>query len=151
MRTSDERVDELGVKIRLLGERVDSLTATVTAARGDARPARGRPCRLRERLDHGSSRLDDVTAELRRLERDDTLAERLDTLQVAVVSASGALADREEEATALRARIDEAYSRVGSVVGELQQHGDRALEAGRVARDAPAHDRGCSSKAEPRS
>ncbi len=121
MRTSDERVDELGGKIRLLGERVDSVTATVTAAAATLGRREADLAALRERLDHGSSRLDDVTAELRRLERDDTLAERLDTLQVAVVSASGALADREEEATALRARIDEAYSRVGSVVGELQQ------------------------------
>ena len=142
MRTSDERVDELGGKIRLLGERVDSVTATVTAAAATLGRREADLAALRERLDHGSSRLDDVTAELRRLERDDTLAERLDTLQVAVVSASGALADREEEATALRARIDEAYSRVGSVVGELQRTVDRSLEAGRVARDAPAHDRG---------
>ena len=105
---------------RLLGERVDSLTATVTAAAAALGRREADLAVLRE-IDHRSSRLDDVAAELRRLERDDTLAERLDTLQVAVGSASGALAEREEEATALHARIDEAYSRVGSVVSELQR------------------------------
>jgi chromosome segregation ATPase len=120
-RTSDSRVDELGANVRMLAERVDSLTATVSANAAALGPRDKELAAIRERLDAGTLKVETVAAEIHRLERDDTLAERLDALQVALVEANGAIADREAEATQLRARIDEAYARAGDALSELQR------------------------------
>jgi chromosome segregation ATPase len=120
-RVSDSRVDELGANVRMLAERVDSLTATVSANAAVGGRRENELATIRERLDTGTQRIEALTAELRRLERDDSHAARIDALQVALVEANGAIADREQEAEQLRARIDEAYAHVGDVVGELQR------------------------------
>ena len=121
VRASDSRVDELGSRIRLLADRVDSMGATVAATAATLGRREGDLATLRERLDHGASQIEDVTAELRRLHREGDLVARLDGLHASVAVVNGGLAAREDEAAALRARIDEAYSRVGTVVTELQR------------------------------
>ncbi len=121
VRASDSRVDELGATVRQLAERVDSLTATVSANAAALGRRDVELGALRERIDGGAARLESVAAELRRHERDDSLVERLDALQVALVEANGAIADSEQVAAQLRGRIDEAYAHVGDVVSELQR------------------------------
>jgi chromosome segregation ATPase len=121
LRASDSRVDELGGRVRLLADRVDSMAATVAAAASTLGRREGDLANLREKLDRGSSQIEGLTVELRRLHRDGDLLQQLDALNAAVAVANGGLAAREEEAAALRARIDEAYSRVGSVVTEMQR------------------------------
>jgi chromosome segregation ATPase len=120
-RTSDSRVDELGAKVRLLAERTDSLTATVSANAAALGRRDTELAAVRERLDAETRKVEQMAADMRRLGQDDTLSERLDALQVALVEANGAIADREQEAEQLRARIDEAYSHTGAAVTELQR------------------------------
>jgi chromosome segregation protein len=121
LRASDSRVDELGSRVRLLADRVDSMAATVGAAAATLGRREGDLANLRERLDLGASQIEGLTVELRRLHRDGDLLQQLDALNAAVAVANGGLAARDQEAAALRARIDEAYSRVGSVVTEMQR------------------------------
>ncbi len=121
LRASDSRVDELGSRVRLLADRVDSISATVSAAAATLGRREGDLAVLRERLDHGASQVEGLSVELRRLNRDGDLLQQLDALDAALAATNGGLAAREQEATALRSRIDEAYSRVGSVVTEMQR------------------------------
>jgi chromosome segregation ATPase len=121
LRASDSRVDELGSRVRLLADRVDSMAATVSAAAATLGRREGDLAILRERLDLGASQVEGLTVELRRLNRDGDLLQQLDALNAALAVTNGGLAAREQEATALRSRIDEAYSRVGSVVTEMQR------------------------------
>jgi chromosome segregation ATPase len=121
LRASDSRVDELGSRVRLLADRVDSMAATVSAAAATLGRREGDLAILRERLDAGASQVEGLTVELRRLNRDGDLLQQLDALNAALAVTNGGLAAREQEATALRSRIDEAYSRVGSVVTEMQR------------------------------
>ncbi len=121
LRASDSRVDELGSRVRILADRVDSMAATVSAAAATLGRREGDLAVLRERLDLGASQVEGLTVELRRLNRDGDLLQQLDALNAALAVTNGGLAAREREATALRSRIDEAYSRVGSVVTEMQR------------------------------
>jgi chromosome segregation ATPase len=121
LRASDSRVDELGSRVRLLADRVDSMNATVAATAATLGRREGDLATLRERLDQGAAQIEDVTTELRRLNREGDLVARLDGLHAAMAVVNGGIAAREEEASALRERIDEAYSRVGTVVSELQR------------------------------
>ena len=131
LRASDSRVDELGGRVRLLADRVDSMGATVGAAAATLGRREGDIAILRERLDAGAAQIEELTVELRRLHRDGDLLQQLDALKAALAVTNGGLAAREQETSALRSRIDEAYARVGSVVTEMQ----RALGglAGQVA------------------
>jgi chromosome segregation ATPase len=119
-RASDSRVDELGSRVRLLADRVDSMGATVAAAAATLGRREGDLAILRERLDLGASQIEELTVELRRLHRDGDLLQQLDALNAALAVTNGGLEAREQDATALRSRIDEAYARVGSVVTEMQ-------------------------------
>ena len=121
LRASDSRIDELGSRVRLLADRVDSMGATVGAAAGTLGRREGDLAILRERLDAGASQMEGLTVELRRLHRDGDLLQQLDALNGALEVTNGGLAAREQEAAALRSRIDEAYARVGSVVTEMQR------------------------------
>jgi chromosome segregation ATPase len=120
-RSADSRVDELGARMRMLAERVDSLTATVSANASAAGKRDNDLAAFRERLDLGARKIETVASELHRLQNEDSVAARVDALQVALVEANGAIADREQEAEQLKGRIDEAYARVGDVVTELQR------------------------------
>jgi chromosome segregation ATPase len=121
LRASDSRVDELGSRVRLLADRVDSMGATVGAAAATLGRREGDLAILRERLDTGASQIEGLTVELRRLHRDGDLLQQLDALNAALELTNGGLAAREQEAAALRSRIDEAYAQVGSVVTEMQR------------------------------
>jgi chromosome segregation ATPase len=121
LRASDSRVDELGSRVRLLADRVDSMGATVGAAAATLGRREGDLAILRERLDAGASQIEGLTVELRRLHRDGDLLQQLDALNAALEATNGRLVAREKEAAALRSRIDEAYAQVGSVVTEMQR------------------------------
>ncbi len=121
LRASDSRVDELGSRVRLLADRVDSMGATVGAAAATLGRREGDLAILRERLDTGASQIEGLTVELRRLHRDGDLLQQLDALNAALEVTNGGLAAREQDTAALRSRIDEAYARVGSVVTEMQR------------------------------
>jgi chromosome segregation ATPase len=119
-RTSDARVDDLNAKVAYLTERVDTLAKTVATTAAGLVGREGEIATLRQRLDEGSTRIEQASVELRRLQGDGSLARRLDALQAALDTTNAGLGARETEVVALRTRIDEAYSRVGTVVAELQ-------------------------------
>jgi chromosome segregation ATPase len=119
-RTSDARVDGLGAKVAYLTERVDTLAKTVATTAAGLVGREGEIATLRQRLDAGSARIEQTSVELRKMQDDGSLARRVDALQAALDETKAALAGRETEVVALRSRIDEAYSRVGTVVAELQ-------------------------------
>jgi chromosome segregation ATPase len=119
-RTSDARVDNLGAKVDYLTERVDTLAKTVATTAAGLVGREGEIATLRQRLDEGSARLEQTSVELRRMQSDGAGTRRLDALKVALDATNERLAGRENEVAALRSRIDEAYSRVGTVVAELQ-------------------------------
>ena len=121
VRSSDSRVDGLGGKVDYLTERVDTLAKTVATTAAGLVGREGEIATLRQRLDEGSARIEQAAAELRRVQSDGTFVERLDALKRAVETTSAGLAGREGEIAAVRARIDEAYTRVGTVVSDLQQ------------------------------
>jgi chromosome segregation ATPase len=119
-RTSDSRVENLGAKVDYLTERVDTLAKTVGTTAAGLVGREGEIATLRQRLDEGAARIEQASTELRRMQGDGSLARQLDALQVALDTTNARLVDRETEVVALRSRIDEAYSRVGTVVAELQ-------------------------------
>lgn len=119
-RTSDARVEGLGAKVEYLTERVDTLGKTVATTAAGLVGREGEIATLRQRLDEGSARIEQASAELRRMQGDGSLTRRLDALQSALDATNAGLGARENEVVALRSRIDEAYSRVGTVVAELQ-------------------------------
>jgi chromosome segregation ATPase len=119
-RSADARVDGLDGKVAYLNERVDTLATTVATTAAGLVGREGEIANLRQRLDQGAARIEQATAELRRMQGSSTLADRLDTLQSAVDATSAGLGARERDIAAVRGRIDEAYSRVGTVVAELQ-------------------------------
>jgi DNA repair exonuclease SbcCD ATPase subunit len=119
-RTSDARVDGLGAKVAYLTERVDTLAKTVATTAAGLVGREGEIATLRQRLDAGSARIEQTSVELRKMQDDGSLTRRVDALQAALDETKAALAGRETEVVALRSRIDEAYSRVGTVVAELQ-------------------------------
>ena len=119
-RSADARVDDLNGKVAFLNERVDTLATTVATTAAGLVGREGEIANLRQRLDHGAARIEQAATEIRQLQGSSTLADRLDTLQGAIDQTTAGLAERAHEVTAVRARIDEAYSRVGTVVAELQ-------------------------------
>ena len=119
-RSSDSRIDGFGAKIAYLTERIDTLSTTVATTAAGLAGREGEIATLRHRLDEGSARVEQTAAELRRVQGDGTLARRLDALQAALDETRAGLAARENDVASVRARIDEAYARVGTVVGEIQ-------------------------------
>ena len=119
-RTSDARVEDLGAKVEYLTERVDTLAKTVATTAAGLVGREGEIATLRQRLDEGSARIEQASVELRRVQGDGSLTRRLDALQTALDDTNAGLGARENDVVALRSRIDEAYSRVGTVVAELQ-------------------------------
>jgi chromosome segregation ATPase len=119
-RASEARVDDLGRKLAFLSERIDTLATTVGTTAAGLAGREGELATLRERLDRDSARIDQATAELERIQDDGSLAHRLDALETALDATAAELSSREIEGAALRARIDESYTSVGSVVTELQ-------------------------------
>jgi chromosome segregation ATPase len=120
-RTSDPRANELTSKVDVLAQRVDTLATTVSTTAAGLAGREGDIAGLRQRLDESSSRIEQTVAELRLQQGDHELANRLESLQSAVAATTKGLAGRGGEIAALRARIDEAYARVGTVVGEIQR------------------------------
>jgi chromosome segregation ATPase len=120
-RASDSRIDALNGKVLFLTERVDTLGATVATTASGLAGREGDMAALRHKLDEGAAAVSRVAAELRGLERDDALPKQLDSLQAAVAKTVDGLAAREKETAALRSRIDEAYSRIGTAVSDLQR------------------------------
>ena len=82
-RMSDSRVDELGAKVRMLAERVDSLTATVSANAAALGRRDSELGAIRERIDAGTQKIETFAVELRRLGRDDSLSARSSPTPVA--------------------------------------------------------------------
>ncbi len=119
-RTSDARLDGIGTKIDYLTERIDTLAKTVATTAAGLVGREGEIATLRQQLEGRSAEIERMAIELRRLQGDDGLAKRLDELRDAVDKATKGLEARESEAAALKARIDEAYSRVGTAFTELQ-------------------------------
>jgi chromosome segregation ATPase len=119
-RTSDARLDGIGTKIDFLTERIDTLGKTVATTAAGLVGREGDIATLRHQLEERSAEIERMATELRRMQGDSGLTHRLDELQVVVKATTAGLATRESEATALKARIDEAYSRVGTAFTELQ-------------------------------
>ena len=119
-RSGDARVDALDGKVAYLNERIDTLATTVATTAAGLVGREGEIANLRQRLDEGAARIEQAAAELRRMQGSSTLADRLDTLQSAVDATTAGLGARERDIAAVRGRIDEAYSRVGTVVAELR-------------------------------
>jgi chromosome segregation ATPase len=120
-RAPDSRIEALNGKVLFLTERVDTLATTVATTASGLAGREGDMAALRHRLDEATAAIASMTKELRRLERDESLPARLEELQAAVARTGQGLAAREQETAALRERIDEAYSRVGTAVSDLQQ------------------------------
>lgn len=120
-RTGDQRIDELGRKVDYFSERLDTLAKTVAATASGLAGREGDVAVLRQRLEESSTRVEHAVAELRRLQGESALMERLDSLENAVATTTSDLAERKRDITAVRARIDEAYARVGAVVSDLQR------------------------------
>jgi chromosome segregation ATPase len=119
-RVSDSRVEGLGGRIDNLTERVDTLARTVATTAAGLAGRDGDIATLRQRLDEGSARVEQTAAEVRRMQGDGALAHRLDALQAALDEATASFENRESDVAAVRARIDEAYSRVGTVIAGIQ-------------------------------
>ena len=119
-RTGDQRIDELGRKVDYFSERLDTLAKTVATTASGLAGREGDVAVLRQRLDESSTRVEHAVAELRRLQGESALLERLDSLESAVATTTSGLAGRKQDIVAVRARIDEAYARVGAVVSDLQ-------------------------------
>ena len=119
-RASDARVESLGAKLTYLNERIDTLATTVATTAAGLAGRDGELVTLRQRLDESSSRVEQTAEELRRMKGDGALVHRLDALQSAIDETTTSIADRERDVTAIRARVDEAYSRIGTVVAGIQ-------------------------------
>ena len=119
-RLSDSRVEGLGGRIDYLTERVDTLARTVATTAAGFVGRDGEIATLRQRLDEGSARVEQTAAEVRRMQGDGALAHRLDALQATIDETKASFEDRESDVAGVRARIDEAYSRVGTVVAGIQ-------------------------------
>ena len=100
---------------------------------------------LRQRLDEGSARVEQTAAELRRMQGDGALAHRLDALQDAIDETTAGFEGRESDVAGVRARIDEAYSRVGTVVAGIQSS-IATLTAQVDALETPARDDGAGAR-----
>lgn len=120
-RTGDQRIDELDRKVDYLSERLDTLAKTLAATASGLAGREGDVAALRQRLEESSTRVEHAVAELRRLQGESALLERLDSLESAVATTTSDLAGRKRDIVAVRARIDEAYARVGAVVSDLQR------------------------------
>lgn len=120
-RAGDQRIDELGRKVDYFSERLDTLAKTVAATASGLAGREGDVVALRQRLEESSTRVEHAVAELRRLQGESALLERLDSLESAVATTTSDLAGRKRDIVAVRARIDEAYARVGAVVSDLQR------------------------------
>jgi chromosome segregation ATPase len=119
-RASDSRVESLGAKLTYLNERIDTLATTVATTAAGLAGRDGELVTLRQQLDESSSRVEQTAVELRRMTGDGALVRRLDALQSAIDETTASVADRESDVTAIRARVDEAYSRIGTVVAGIQ-------------------------------
>jgi chromosome segregation protein len=119
-RVSDSRIENLGGRIDYLTERIDTLAKTVATTAAGLVGRDGEIATLRQRLDEGSARVEQTAADVRRMQGDGALARRLDTLQDAIDETKASFEGRESDVAGVRARIDEAYSRVGTVVAGIQ-------------------------------
>ena len=120
-RHGDKRVEELRGKVDYLAERLDTLSKTVATTAAGVSGREGELTLLRERLDEGAKHVQLTLVELQRRLEDTDLAERIDSLAAAVAQTSNGLATRESEMVAVRARVDESYARVGTVVTEIRE------------------------------
>lgn len=120
-RSDDKRVDNLSGKVDILADRLDTLAKTVATTASGVAAREGDLALLRERLDEGSKHVQLTLVELQRRLADTELTERVDSLAAAVAATSSGLAGRESEIAAVRTRLDEAYSRVGTVVTEIRE------------------------------
>jgi DNA repair exonuclease SbcCD ATPase subunit len=120
-RRDDKRVDELRGKVDYLTERLDTLAKTVGATAAGVSGREGDLALLRERLDESSKHVQLTLVELQRRLEDTDLVERVDSLATAVAQTSSGLATRESETAAVRARLDDSYARVGTVVTEIRE------------------------------
>ena len=119
-RTSDSRAENLGAKVEYLNERIDTLATTVATTAAGLAGRDGELATLRQRLDDGSAQVAQLGTELRRSLGGGGLEQRLDVFQNAIDDMAAALAGRESDVANVRARVDEAYSRVGTVVAGIQ-------------------------------
>ena len=118
-RAGEARIADLATKVNFLAERVDTLGQTVATTAAGLAGRDGELATLRQRLEESSTRIERTAVELRRVEDRDS-APALEELRGVVDATSARLAVREDEIAAVRARIDEAYARIGTVVTELQ-------------------------------
>jgi len=119
-RTGDQRIDELGAKVDYFSERLDTLAKTVATTASGLAGREGDVAALRQRLEESSTRAEQAIGELRQLHGESALTERLHTLESSLAQTTSDLSGPKHDIAALRARIDEAYARVGSVVSDLQ-------------------------------
>ena len=120
-RTGDQRIDELVAKVDYFSERLDTLAKTVATTASGLAGREGDVAALRQRLEETQSRAEQAICELRQLHGESALTERLHGLERSLAQATADLSGPKRDVVALRARIDEAYAQVGSVVSDLQR------------------------------
>ncbi len=129
-RTSEsKRLDDLGSKVSVLAERVDTLGATVAAAAASVAGREGEVAALRRMLDEGS----------RPAAVDEALLRRVEDVAAASASASLYLESHGDEIDALGDRIDSLETRLSGLAEKIEAaERDRVTLAASVADAAAA-------------